>query len=115
MTVGVRIYPLTLGLHERGFVVATRSRTPVALTSLAGNQFMKAYRIMTPFWARGEGEGEEKRKKRRGEREGYCRAQASSKARHTITLSRIVGVRIYPLTLAMALAQHLVRWGERRK
>ena len=98
-----------------GFVVATRSRTPVALTSLAGNQFMKAYRIMTPFWARGEGEGEEKRKKRRGEREGYCRAQASSKARHTITLSRIVGVRIYPLTLAMALAQHLVRWGERRK
>ena len=23
-----------------------------------------------------------------------------------------VGVRIYPLTLAMALAQHLVRWGE---
>ena len=57
-------------------MVATRSRTPVALTSLAGNQFMKAYRIMTPFWARGEGEGEEKRKKRRGEREGYCRAQA---------------------------------------
>ena len=57
-----------------GFVVATRSRTPVALTSLAGNQFMKAYRIMTPFWARGEGEEEEKRKKRRGE--GYCRTQA---------------------------------------
>ena len=55
-------------------MVATRSRTPVALTSLAGNQFMKAYRIMTPFWARGEGEEEEKRKKRRGE--GYCRTQA---------------------------------------
>ena len=62
--------------EKGGFVVATRSRTPVALTSLAGNQFMKAYRIMTPFWARGEGEEEEKRKKRRGEREGYCRAQA---------------------------------------
>ena len=61
-------------MREGGFVVATRSRTPVALTSLAGNQFMKAYRIMTPFWARGEGEEEEKRKKRRGEREGYCRA-----------------------------------------
>ena len=35
---------------------------------------MKAYRIMTSFWARGEGEEEEKRKKRRGE--GYCRTQA---------------------------------------
>ena len=60
--------------EEGGFVVATRSRTPVALTSLAGNQFMKAYRIMTPFWARGEGEEEERRKKRRGEE--YCRTQA---------------------------------------
>ena len=48
-------------------MVATRSRTPVAITSQAGNQFMKAYRIMTPVWARGEGEEEEKRKKRRGE------------------------------------------------
>ena len=98
--------------REGGFVVATRSRTPVALTSLAGNQFMKAYRIMTPFWARGEGEEEEKRKKRRGE--GYCRTQARRVIR-SLLLSKIVGVRIYPLTLAMALAQHLVRWGERRK
>ena len=75
---------------------------------------MKAYRIMTPFWARGEGEGEEKRKKRRGEREGYCRAQARRVIR-SLFLSRIVGVRIYPLNIAMALAQHLVRWGERGK
>ena len=34
-------------------MVATQSRTPVALTSLAGNQFMKAYRITTPFRAGG--------------------------------------------------------------
>ena len=73
---------------------------------------MKAYRIMTSFWARGEGEEEEKRKKRRGE--GYCRTQARRVIR-SLFLSRIVGVRIYPLTLAMALAQHLVRWGERGK
>ena len=54
---------------------------------------MKAYRIMTSFWARGEGEEEEKRKKRRGE--GYCRTQARRVIR-SLFLSRIVGVRIYP-------------------
>ena len=73
---------------------------------------MKAYRIMTSFWARGEGEEEEKRKKRRGE--GYCRTQARRVIR-SLLLSRIVGVRIYPLTLAMALAQHLIRWGGKRE
>ena len=36
--------------HRGGFVVATRLRTPVAITSYAG-QSMKAYRITTPFWA----------------------------------------------------------------
>ena len=57
-------------------------------------------------------EPEGKGKKRRGE--GYCRTQARRVIR-SLLLSKIVGVRIYPLTLAMALAQHLVRWGERRK
>ena len=40
--------------------------------------------------------------KRRGE--GYCRAQARRVIR-PLLLSKIVGVRIYPLTLAMALAE----------
>ena len=54
---------------DGGFVVATRSRTSVAITSQAGNQFMKAYHIMTPFWAK-----ERKGKKRR--RKGLCSTQA---------------------------------------
>ena len=54
---------------EGGVVVATRSRTPVAITSQAGNQFMKAYRIMTPFWAK-EGKGKKRRRK------GLCSTQA---------------------------------------
>ena len=66
---GEGLQPLTDPVHREregqgGLVVATRSRTPVALTSLAGNQFMKAYRIMTPFWARGEGDEEEEEKGR---------------------------------------------------
>ena len=78
-------------------MVATRSRTPVAITSQAGNQFMKAYRITTLFSGRGGEEEEEK---------GKGVLLYSGKARHTITrrLKRTVGVRIYPLTLAMVLA-----------
>ena len=62
---------------------------------------MKAYRIMTPFWARGEGDEEEEEKGRGRQGASYDHSSY-----------RIVGVRIYPLTLALALAQHLVRWGE---
>ena len=70
---------------------------------------MKAYRITTLFSGRGGEEEEEK---------GKGVLLYSGKARHTITpltTSRIVGVRIYPLTLAMALAQHLVRWGGKKE
>ena len=62
---------------------------------------MKAYRIMTPFWARGEGDEEEEEKGRGRQGASYDHSSY-----------RIVGVRIYPLTLASAWAQHLVRWGE---
>ena len=62
---------------------------------------MKACRILTPFWAIGEGDEEEEEKGRGRQGASYDHSSY-----------RIVGVRIYPLTLASALAQHLVRWGE---
>ena len=62
---------------------------------------MKACRILTPFWAIGEGDEEEEEKGRGRQGASYDHSSY-----------RIVGVRIYPLTLALALAQHLVRWGE---
>ena len=62
---------------------------------------MKACRILTPFWAIGEGDEEEEEKGRGRQGASYDHSSY-----------RIVGVRIYPLTLASAWAQHLVRWGE---
>ena len=62
---------------------------------------MKACRITTLFSGRGGGDGEEGEKGRGQQGASYDHSSY-----------KIVGVRIYPLTLASALAQHLVRWGE---
>ena len=52
---------------------------------------MKAYRITTPLWARGEGEEEEKRKKRRGERGFAFAIQPHREVRPGSGLVGIVG------------------------
>ena len=61
---------------------------------------MKACRITTLFSGRGGGDGEEEEKGRGRQGASYDHSSY-----------RIVGVRIYPLTLALALAQHPVRGG----
>ena len=62
---------------------------------------MKACRITTLFSGRGGGDGEEGEKGRGQQGASYDHSSY-----------KIVGVRIYPLPLASALAQHRVRWGE---